>query len=162
MGFAHDPQSNSAVRLMLLIFPSELRFAPRCLIGSVAPPASQIAAVRFAAALSSFYHPVKVAPLRCALLTSDAIPRVRASRERIAPKVELYQPISKTSMSYIEQFEAELVKKLQSGEAAESIVRWVSEQVLKSYRNGIAAGQKGAQVIRKGASRRPALPPQSL
>ena len=34
------------------------------------------------------------------------------------------------------------------------VVRWVSEKVLESYRNGITAGQKGATVIRKGESRR--------
>jgi uncharacterized membrane-anchored protein len=57
-------------------------------------------------------------------------------------------------MSYIEQFEQELVKKLQSSEDPAAIVRWVSEKVLESYRNGITAGQKGATVIRKGQSRR--------
>jgi hypothetical protein len=57
-------------------------------------------------------------------------------------------------MSYIEEFEAELVKKLQSNEAPAAIVRWVSEKVLESYRNGITAGQKGKTVIRKGTSRR--------
>ena len=58
-------------------------------------------------------------------------------------------------MSYIQQFEAELVAKLESGsEDTANIVRWVSEKVLESYRNGITAGQKGAQVKRQGASRR--------
>ena len=57
-------------------------------------------------------------------------------------------------MTYIEQFEAELLKKLNSGLDGESVIRWVSEKVLESYRNGITAGQKGAQVIRKGQSRR--------
>ena len=58
-------------------------------------------------------------------------------------------------MSYIEQFESELAGKLNAGEDTVSIVRWVSEKVLESYRNGITAGQKGATVIRKGKSRRP-------
>ena len=57
-------------------------------------------------------------------------------------------------MSYIEQFEAELLKKLNGAENTATIVRWVSEKILESYRNGIAAGQKGKQVIRKGESRR--------
>lgn len=57
-------------------------------------------------------------------------------------------------MTYIEQFEQELIKKLQGAEDAASIVRWAAEQVLASYRNGITAGQKGAKVIRKGESRR--------
>ena len=65
-------------------------------------------------------------------------------------------------MSYIEQFEQELIKKLQSSEDAAAIVRWVSEKVLESYRNGITAGQKGTQVIRKGQSRRRSFPAQSL
>jgi hypothetical protein len=65
-------------------------------------------------------------------------------------------------MSYIEQFEAELVKKLQGTEDPAAIVRWVSERVLESYKNGITAGQKGKQVIRKGESRRRGFPSQAL
>ena len=57
-------------------------------------------------------------------------------------------------MSYIKDFEAELLKKLTSTEDDASIVRWVSERILESYRNGITAGQKGEKVIRKGESRR--------
>ncbi len=58
-------------------------------------------------------------------------------------------------MTYIQQFEAELAQKLDNGtENTAAIVRWVSEKVLESYRNGITAGQKGTQVIRKGESRR--------
>lgn len=64
-------------------------------------------------------------------------------------------------MSYIEQFEAELAKKLESAEDTASIVRWVSEKVLESYKNGITAGQKGTQVIRKGQSRRRGFPSQA-
>ena len=61
-------------------------------------------------------------------------------------------------MTFIDQFEQELVKKLQGNEDAAAIVRWASEKVLKSYRNGITAGQKGVQVIRKGESRRRSFP----
>jgi len=57
-------------------------------------------------------------------------------------------------MSYIKDFEAELLKKLTSTEDDGSIVRWVSERILESYRNGITAGQQGEKVIRKGESRR--------
>jgi hypothetical protein len=58
-------------------------------------------------------------------------------------------------MTYIQQFEAELTQKLDNGtDNTLAIVRWVSEKVLESYRNGITAGQKGTQVIRKGQSRR--------
>jgi hypothetical protein len=57
-------------------------------------------------------------------------------------------------MSYIKEFETELTKKLESADETASIVRWISEKVLESYRNGITAGQKGVQVIRKGESRR--------
>ena len=57
-------------------------------------------------------------------------------------------------MSYITDFESELTTKLNGKEDTASIVRWISEKVLQSYKNGITAGQKGAQVIRKGESRR--------
>ena len=57
-------------------------------------------------------------------------------------------------MSYIKDFEIELTTKLNSNEDTASIVRWIAEKVLESYKNGIAAWQKGAQVIRKGESRR--------
>jgi hypothetical protein len=58
-------------------------------------------------------------------------------------------------MSFITDFESELTTKLDSPtEDTASIVRWISEKVLESYKNGITAGQKGAQVIRKGESRR--------
>ena len=65
-------------------------------------------------------------------------------------------------MTYIEQFEQELVKKLQSSEETAAIIKWISEKVLESYRNGITAGQKGVQVIRKGESRRKGFPSQAL
>jgi len=56
-------------------------------------------------------------------------------------------------MSYIKEFETELAAKLESAEDTASIVRWISEKVLQSYKNGITAGQTGGLVIRKGASR---------
>lgn len=58
-------------------------------------------------------------------------------------------------MSYIETFEQELMQKLETGtESTAELARWVSEKVLESYRNGITAGGKGAQVKRQGQSRR--------
>ncbi len=42
-------------------------------------------------------------------------------------------------MSYITDFDSELVAKLESNEGTESIVKWVSEKVLQSYKNGITA-----------------------
>jgi len=64
-------------------------------------------------------------------------------------------------MSYIETFESELTLKLESGtESTAEIVRFVSEKVLESYRNGITAGGKGATVKRQGESRRP-FPPKA-
>ena len=57
-------------------------------------------------------------------------------------------------MSYLNEFEQELKAKLNSAEGDEAIIRWISEKVLESYRNGIKAGQKGRQVIRDGKSRR--------
>jgi len=56
-------------------------------------------------------------------------------------------------MSYIKDFETELLAKLNGTEDTTAIARWISEKVLQSYKNGITAGQKGATVIRKGASR---------
>jgi hypothetical protein len=45
-------------------------------------------------------------------------------------------------MTYIQEFEAELAKRLNSNEGTDSLVRWVSEKILESYRNGITAGRK--------------------
>ena len=45
--------------------------------------------------------------------------------------------------SYIEQFEQELIAKLNGNEDNAAVVRWVAEKVLESHRNGITAGQKG-------------------
>ncbi len=57
-------------------------------------------------------------------------------------------------MSYIEQFEQELVAKLNGSEDTASIVRWVSEKVLESFKNGVIAGRKRATVARQGQGRR--------
>jgi len=64
-------------------------------------------------------------------------------------------------MTYIQQFEAELVKKLEGAEDTATIVRWITEKVLESYRNGITAGRKGAMVKRPGMSRRRGIFPQA-
>jgi hypothetical protein len=48
-------------------------------------------------------------------------------------------------MSYIKEFEAELAKKVQSTEDPAAIAKWVSEKVLESYKNGLAAGRKGSR-----------------
>jgi hypothetical protein len=61
---------------------------------------------------------------------------------------------SNTSMSYITEFEVELEKKLNGSEDTATIIAWVAEKILESYRNGIKAGQKGEQVHRNGKSRR--------
>ena len=39
-------------------------------------------------------------------------------------------------MTYIEEFEVELRKKLEAGEKADAIVTWCREKILESYRNG--------------------------
>jgi hypothetical protein len=64
-------------------------------------------------------------------------------------------------MTYIEQFETELRKQYNEAQDEEVLFRWICEKVLESYRNGITAGQKGTQVIRKGKSRRRGLPSQA-
>ncbi len=61
-------------------------------------------------------------------------------------------------MTFLEKFEAELTERIESAqEDTASIVRWVVEKQLASYRAGIKAGQNGAQVIRDGKSRRSGL-----
>ena len=58
-------------------------------------------------------------------------------------------------MTFIEDFERELARLIEdTGTLTSEIVRWASEKVLESYRNGITAGQNGAAVKRAGASRR--------
>lgn len=64
-------------------------------------------------------------------------------------------------MTYIQEFEAELAKRLNGPEDEATIIRWVSEKVLESYRNGITAGQKGGTVKRQGQSRRRGFPTQT-
>jgi hypothetical protein len=56
-------------------------------------------------------------------------------------------------MSYIEQFEQELIAKLQGRGDIASVVRWVSEKVLESYKNGITAGRRVKRADGKGARR---------
>ena len=54
-------------------------------------------------------------------------------------------------MSYITDFEGELTKKLEDGtDNTTAIVRWVSEKILESFKNGVIAGKKGSQRIHKG------------
>ena len=57
-------------------------------------------------------------------------------------------------MSYITEFESEFTKRLVSSEKSETLVRWVCEKLLESYKNGITAGQNGTTVKRQGQSRR--------
>lgn len=63
-------------------------------------------------------------------------------------------------MTYIQKFEAELAQKLRSAGDDATIIRWVSEKVLESYKNGITAGRKGETVKRHGKSRRSGSPSQ--
>ena len=54
-------------------------------------------------------------------------------------------------MSYITDFEGEFTKKLEDKAVnTTEIVRWVSENILESYKNGVTAGKKASQRIRKG------------
>jgi hypothetical protein len=87
-------------------------------------------------------------------LTTDAIPFVQAAYTRPAERSN-YQSIQNYTMTFIQQFETELNKKLEDGtDNTLAIVRWATEKVLESYRNGIKAGREGKQVIRDGKSRR--------
>jgi len=62
----------------------------------------------------------------------------------------------------MEQFESELVKKLQGKEDTAAVIRWICEKHLQSYKNGITAGKNGKNVIRQGESRRRGIPSQAL
>ena len=53
-------------------------------------------------------------------------------------------------MNYIEQFESELTKKLEGPEHTATIVEWLSQKVVESYKNGLAAGRKRVTVNRQG------------
>lgn len=87
-------------------------------------------------------------------LTTAGASRGRNGK-RHYPKGRILTANKKTQMTYIEQFEVELIQKLDSGtDDTGAIVRWISEKVLESYRNGITVGQKGTQVARQGQSRR--------
>lgn len=57
-------------------------------------------------------------------------------------------------MTFIEQFELQLAGMMETEADVSRIVRWASEKVLESYRNGITAGRNGETVKRKGKSRR--------
>ena len=57
-------------------------------------------------------------------------------------------------MGYMNEFEAELRKKLNGQEGEDAVVKWICETVLQSYKNGITDGKKGAMVKRQGESRR--------
>lgn len=51
-------------------------------------------------------------------------------------------------MTFLEQFQAELTKRLEAKEDIPSLVKWFSRILRKSYRNGIVAGRKGEDVYR--------------
>jgi len=77
-----------------------------------------------------------------------AIPRAQGGEEPLATQVERLSANIQTTMTYIEQFEAELVKKLTCTQNTVTLVTWICERVLESYKNGIAAGQKGVKNYR--------------
>lgn len=64
-------------------------------------------------------------------------------------------------MTYLQTFEAELLKRLNSGADDASIVRFAGEKILESYRNGLAAGGKAEKIIRNGKSRRRGFHPET-
>ena len=49
-------------------------------------------------------------------------------------------------MGYMQEFEAELRKRLASGLTADDVVTWVKKKVLESYRNGLSEGKKPGKV----------------
>jgi hypothetical protein len=127
-------------------------FASFTSLSPLAPPETL-----FAAALFPLYQPVKGQALDYGWCVKSAgrLTSRHAQRSSIISQQQ-------TSMSsYLQTFEAELAAKLDSGtEDTASIVHWVSEKVLESYRNGITAGQKGATVKRQSKSSQ-TIPPQA-
>ena len=59
-------------------------------------------------------------------------------------------------MGHLQQLEAELRERIAEGDV-ESLVKWIKDQVLQSYRNGLGARQvpgKGAERIPRGTRSR--------
>jgi hypothetical protein len=138
------------------VFPLDTAAPPDANSGLFAAPSSH-----FTIRSRSFQpSPVEGVPPRAPNLDFGRCVQRAERRTPLRRKVEFYQP-KKITMTYMEQLEAELHDKLNYGNDEEAIIRWISEKVLESYRNGIKAGQKGAQVIRDGKSRRRPLPPQA-
>jgi hypothetical protein len=46
-------------------------------------------------------------------------------------------------MSYLDDFERDLVGVLENGPDQKTVVNFVNNKLLKSYRNGLAVGKKG-------------------
>lgn len=57
-------------------------------------------------------------------------------------------------MSFIDDFEQEFSRRLETEKVTDNLIHWASEKVLESYRNGLNAAKKGERVIRQGKSRR--------
>src|SRR5690348_4374527 len=137
---------------MLLIAPKSVppRSAESQITAFVSPPPS----LHFIMRSRSFQpSPVEGVPPRSPNLDYACHSESAGVRPNAGTKVALLAN-SKTSMSYITDFETEFTKKLLSSEKSETLVRWVCEKLLESYRNGITAGQNGTTVKRPGESRR--------
>jgi len=52
-------------------------------------------------------------------------------------------------MGYLQEFEAELVNLLKTAPGPDAIVNWVKDEILKSYRNGLAEGRKTSASSRR-------------
>jgi len=55
-------------------------------------------------------------------------------------------------MTYIDEFETELRKKLEAGEKADAIISWCREKVLESYRNGVTTLRTRTRSPRKDSN----------
>ena len=52
-------------------------------------------------------------------------------------------------VGYIERFEDELGRMLKGPATAEAIVKWASDRVFESYRNGVDVGKNAKQGVSK-------------
>jgi hypothetical protein len=52
-------------------------------------------------------------------------------------------------VGYIERFESELARMLKGPSTAEAIVKWASDKVFESYRNGVEVGKNAGSAGEK-------------
>ena len=51
-------------------------------------------------------------------------------------------------VGYITRFETELTRMLTAGESVPAVVKWASDRVFESYRNGVDVGKNAKKPVR--------------